>query len=219
MINNLELISKELKIEYNPDRNNIDSCKFISQSILQLSNNDMNSLFKKIKNNDDFYFNFFNIIAELKRNQLKNCQYLFVGQPYTLVLDKINIFFSNKYVLKDNQLEDLNKKVLSIDEFKKLSIRERLQNKKDQFDLNSNKSIYEDIKKIIINKIGESKKANIQINETPDLLYNNLVIGEVNDFICKKVLENTNIYIGVLFVRKERLDDLFEKFSDLNKNI
>ncbi len=40
-------------------------------------------------------FNFFCIVAELKRNQIRNCQYIFIGQTYSLLVEIISKYFLN----------------------------------------------------------------------------------------------------------------------------
>ena len=224
--NNLETISRDLKTEYKEDDNNISTCNKLASEILQLNKNDMNNLFKKLSNNKspDLYFNYFCIVAELKRNQLRNCEYLFIGQPYSLLIDIINKYFSNNLNNQNSDIEnkekqDLKQKILSIDEYKKLSVKERVQINKDQFDMNSINSIYEDFKKYIQNKIEENKKSGNKVSENADFLYKKFALDEFDEYMCKRILENNDIFTGILIVRKERLDDLYEKLNEYNKNI
>jgi len=157
---------------------------------------------------------------------MRNCEYVFIGQPYSLLIEIVNRYFANNSSLENSNhnevnenSNDINKRILSIDDYKKLSIKERLQINKDQFDLNNSNSIYEDFKKYIQNKIIEDKNRGNKVSENTDFLYKKFAIDEFNEYICKRVLENKDIFTGIIIVRKERLEDLYDKFYEFNKNI
>lgn len=237
LTNNLELIYHELKTDYNKEENSISTANQAAGSILKLPKVEMNNLFKKISlqnatqhiPNPDFYFNFFCIIAELKRRQMRNCDYICIGQSYTLLVDILARYFANNPNFNSNS-EDIknsqssndssDKKILTIDDYKKLSIRERVQINKDQFDVNSTHSVYEDIKNLLRDKINvHNNSCDFSLNENEDFLFNKYVINGFNEYLCKKILENPDIFTAIVIVRKERLDDLYEKLNEYNKNL
>jgi hypothetical protein len=180
----------------------------------------MYSALRKINNkinNPDFYFNFFCIIAELKRMQLKNCQYSSIGKNYSVLSDSINRFFKENYDL-NYSLNHSNKEneIMTIDDFKKLSIRDRMKIKDEKFEIDSINSIYDDLLKIIQKKIQEGKLKGKKINEKEHDLYNRFVIDEFNDGLCKNLFDNNEIFIALVIVRQERIADLLEKMNDYN---
>jgi hypothetical protein len=174
--------------------------------IEKLKPGDKKELFDSFKNNNsDFVFDYANIYAQNKQMKIKHCYTFVIGTSYSilrsLINKKLNLQDQKSYLVKD---------------VSKLSLKERLTYKKEQIDLNSKNNIYEDIKLYIEETVSENRK---NIDTNINNLYQGVVIDEVNDIMINNILDNKKIYVGLLIVRKERLNNLCVKLEEMNKKI
>ena len=170
--------------------------------------------FKKFENDKDFFYNFFMLSADtLCLKNSKNCASSFVGVDYGI----IKSYIKKKIILDENFSGE---KFISLDEMRKMTLKERLSIKNEQLTKNLNNNIYEDIQSYIKNEVKElvvTTKKNYEMNQNN--IFDQVVIKDVNNIIINNMLDNNRFYIGLLIVKNERLDHLYETLKEAKTGV
>lgn len=191
-------------------------------------------LFIKLKSdvhmNENLSFDYFNLYSDFIRKNIlgKKSSSLYAGVDFmrvkNMIRKKINSTLHNDQ--ENNSLE-----FVSLSDISKMSLKERIIYKQTQLDLNTKFNIYEDIREYIQKEISEAKEIDNITNiknynhkslldsNTIEDIFNQIVIKEVNDQIINNILNNSKLYIGLVLVRSERLENLFQKLNEFNINL
>lgn len=148
--------------------------------------------------NKDFVFDFYNLIIKEKEKLLKNTRYSIVCPNFGYLLSLIH------KTIKSKQIDDS----LTVKDITKMSLKERTAYKNQQFSINSQHNIYESI----IDYMKENQVYNVDI-------YNEIVFNEANQIISNNILNDKKLYLGLVIVRRERLNSLIEKLKESNNLI
>ena len=253
---NLDKIAEGDRINFFADLENISN--------YNISKENLNFISLK-----DVHFDMFNLWTDFKRNALlgNKCVSLTAGIDYlrlkSMIRKKLNLMQITNLVDKNNQKreDDRNnikeKDYSSLKDVSKMSIKERVQYKEHQLDMNSKFNIYEDIKEYINSEIKNeleilnlknkdrkgvgmdmdgvmslehkenreelsSISSNFNLSKIEadiDNIFNSVVIEEMNDIIINNILDNKKLYVGLVIIRKERLNNLYEKLQEYNKTL
>jgi hypothetical protein len=143
-------------------------------------------------------FDFFCIYSLYRLKTLsKHDKPISVGNEYIQVKSNIN---------KHLGIEESEQDNISLDKLSKMSLKERMDYKSKTTEINSLHNIYEDIQVYLREKSTSSKGV--------DKIYNEIVIDEVNETIANSILNNNDIYTGLIIVRRDRLDSLYDKLNE-----
>jgi hypothetical protein len=114
-------------------------------------------------------------------------------------------------------------------DYSKLSIKDRASYKQKQLDVNSSLDYIQDAKKYIESELRDiveiqnlNKNTQHKLKVTSDLInriYDDVVISEVNELILNNILDNKKLYLGIVIVRQERIENLYNKFIEYNNNL
>lgn len=182
-----------------------EKLRYLYNKILSVKSDNLETLLSYFMEQKDFGFDFINNFVHVKKmTKLKNCKEFNAGADYVVLKSMIN--------KKLNIVND-NKELVSLDDISKMSLKERMNYKDEQFEINSKHNIYDDIKFYLENEAKPKLKNETNIEK----VYNEVVIQETNDLILSNILNNKKIYIGLVIVRKERLQNLYEKLAEMNK--
>ncbi len=175
----------------------------------------------------DISFDFFNLLSDYKRRMgMKGSYASTVGADFIRVKSMIRGRFENGLCSKDNSKDNY----VTLNDISKMSLKERFAYKQNLMTANTQFTIYEDIKNYIKKEFNEKMEVkslfkkdndnntNIDMYLELDEVFDKVVIRDVNDIIVNNILNNNKLYIGVVFVRNERLDNLYDKFIDFNKH-
>jgi len=165
----------------------------------------------------------FNIYADQKRSILTSnkCFPFVAGVEYL----RLKAMLRKKIA----QYESHGDKYVGPTDYSKLSIKDRASYKQKQLDANSSLDYIQDAKKYIeaelkdiveIQNLNKNSQQKLKItSDLIDKIYNEVVISEVNDLILNNILDNKKIYLGVVVVRQERIENLYNKFIEYNNNL
>lgn len=192
----------------------IETINNLIREISTLNENDKIEILSNSKNNKDIFFDYFNLLVDYKRVSNSILPSI-VGIDYTMMKNLIRKKLNSEE--KDNEL-------ISLKDISKLSIKERNSYKNRQNELNYKNNIYEDIKEYISQQIEIYNKSASIINEKSlsidsDKLYEDIVINETNDVIINNLLDNKKLIVALVVIRKERLNNLYDKLNEYNQII
>jgi hypothetical protein len=226
----------------NPQENSqTENINYILKNISKLTEEERHALLSNIeKLNKNLPFDLFNLYTDYKRSTLtgNKCFPHSVGVEYTrvksLLRKKLNSDEdTDKRENNTQQVQPISDKYIGLKDISKMSIKERVSYKQNQLELNSKYDLYEDLKNYIEDELKkEAEIRNIKNQSTQQVVpakfdfqnqiqkyYNNVVINDMNEIIMNNILDNKKIYLGLVIVRKERLDNLYDKFIDYYKNL
>lgn len=189
----------------------------------------LSQITENLKDFKEIPYDFFNILTDFKKKTASNkafCFYAGVDFARLKAMVRKNINMLDNTNTNTNNISD-DKDYVGIEEIKKMSLKERFEYKEAQKEINTKFNLYEDIKEYIKEEINNRKAtkkllaktdlSNLE-NKNPDEIFNTIAIQEVNDILFNNILNNKNIYLALVIVRIERLENLYEKFAELNKN-
>jgi hypothetical protein len=133
-----------------------------------------------------------------------------LSKNYRLFLAGIDYFTLKSKIIKRN---NLNENLLYLTDISKMNLKERLDYKKEQEEINSNNTLYEDIYEFL-KSIEIKKDDNKKLEKSIDKLYNEIVINDINDIIINNILNNKDIYSALIIVKKDRFHNLYEKLVE-----
>jgi hypothetical protein len=220
-----------------------DNLNYILKNISKLSNEEKQEFLKKIQQiNKNLPFDLFNLYTDYKRSTLtgNKCYPHSVGVEYSrvksLLRKKLNSDENKDKSENNSQQSTKGDKYIGLKDISKMSIKERVSYKQNQLELNSKYDLYEDLKSYIDNELKkEDEIKNIKNQSNPhnervvptkldfhnqiQKYYNEVVLNDMNEIIMNNILDNKKIYMGLVIVRKERLENLYDKFIDYYKNL
>ena len=213
---NQEIITNELQKFKKENTSSRKINKNMFEEIENLNENEKILSFEKLQNNGlkDIFFNFSNSFLDYKikkicRNKLN---YECIGIDYLLIKSLIR-----KKINKEEDSEDM------LSKFNKMSLAHREDYKERKLEINSKYNIYEDILEYIEIQLTEQNDSEtdnkFEFKIKAKEIYDQIVLNEVSDLIINKILDNKSIYIGLVIVRDERLNNLYEKLKELKNNL
>jgi hypothetical protein len=207
MKNNSEIIIND--VIFNTNEN-------LLKHLIELEDESKYELINLLKNeisDKDLPFNLFNSICEYKRQKLAGgkISYIYSGLDYYTIKSIIRKRLKN---LSSDETDSRFEKNLSMSDISKMSLKERINFKEWQQDINSKYSIYEDIKHLIDKEMIETGEGQILNSQQ---IFDDIVIAHGNEILINNFLDNKKLYLALVIVRKERLDNLYEKMTELNK--
>jgi hypothetical protein len=219
-----------------------ENVNYVLKNISKLSDEEKEEFIKNIKKiNKNLPFDLFNLYTDYKRTTLtgNKCYPHSVGVEYSrvksLLRKKLNSVEIKDMSINPTQHSDSSDKFVGLKDISKMSMKERVSYKQNQLELNSKYDLYEDLKNYIENELKKEQEIkNIkihskdQVEKAPSIIdfnnqiqkyYNDVVINDTNEIIMNNILDNKKIYLGLVVVRKERLNNLYDKFIDFYKNL
>lgn len=207
------------------------------QSLINISDENRIKLFDNLKTKREIPFDFFLVYSEYKRNSLSGNKIhpLVIGGNYIMLKSMLRKRLLNK---NNNKEYDKNDKYISLDDISKLSLKDRVAYKNYQKEMNSKHNIYEDIKEYIKSELNsqndldklkslsiknDNNKENVllmdekKIETKVEEMYEKVVIQDLNEIMINNILDNKKIYMALVIVRSERLNNLYDKLIEHNE--
>jgi hypothetical protein len=169
--------------------------------------------FKNLSKEKDFFYNFLMSSADVMCKRYgKSCQSVFAGVDYGI----IKSYVKKKIILDE---EFLGEDTVSLEDLKKMTLKERLSVKKEEELKNLNKNIYDDIKTYISTEIKHKITSGKKFEINQDAFFDQVVIKDVNSIIMNNVISNKKAYVGLLIVSNERMEQLYELLKESKSNL
>jgi hypothetical protein len=168
----------------------------LMKTFLNFSETEKSKFLQKMSTRN-FTFDFFNIYSFFRMNGIsKQTRPAYIGIDYLQ--------------LKSNLIKKLNlnekDEFITLEQLSKMNLKERMDYKNSQLELNSLNNIYESVEKFLTNK-GINKDKTKQI-------VSEVVIEGVNETISNNILNSKELYTGLVLIRADRLDNLFNKLTE-----
>jgi hypothetical protein len=182
-------ILKERSVEPGDYYNFIEN---LMKTFHELNDNERVNFLNQYKGKNNFLFDFFNLYTFFRLKSMTK-----YGKPIYSGLDYLQI---KSNLIKKYNLNDKDD-YISLDQLSKMNLQERMEYKNHQLQVNSMNNIYDDLMSYMnIKGISGS-----QVEKA----YNEMILNEVNEAIINQIFNNKEIYTGVVIVKKERLESLF----------
>jgi len=169
--------------------------------------------FRKFENDKDFFYNLMILSADYYcRKNSSGCESVFAGVDYGIIKSYIK-----KKIILDEHFSGQDS--VSLEDLKKMTLKERLSLKKDQETKNMNNNIYSDIKRYITTEIKSviPSANNYEINH--DNLYEQVVIKDVNNILINNIISDKKFYVGLVVISNERFDHFVETIKETKNNL
>ena len=190
----------------------------ISQDLVPLlidqsKNSNKREKFKLFESDKDFFYNLLTLSANnLCRKNSKKCDSYFAGVDYGI----IKSYIKKKIIIDENfSGEDL----VSLSDLSKMTLKQRLSIKKEQNLKNLNNNIYEDVKSYINYEVFEHIQNSKKLEFNQNSLYEQVVIKDVNNILINNIMSNKSFYVGLVVVKNERFDNLYESLREIKSNL
>lgn len=237
------LVKKESLIEHvvkNTADNSDENLDSLLKKLGKLNEEERINIFKQVMEEGiksqsfpkDFIFDFVNLYSDYIRRMIsgKGSFPYYAGSDYmrlrALIRKRLNSFLNSGENSTDSDVQ------VTLEDIQKMSLKERFAYKQHQLEMNSKFNLYEDIKDFIREKIeNELEVEKIKRNNTSntlktdqmqsqvDEIFSQVAVQEVNELMINNTLNNNKLYVAVVLVRQERLQNLYEKFLEYNKNL
>jgi hypothetical protein len=172
------------------------------RAFYDLKDSDKTMFLGTFRDKNNFLYDFFNIYTFHRLKSISKH-----GQPLYAGLDFLQI---KSGLIKKYQLKDKDD-YISLDQLSRMNLKERLEYKNHQLEVNSLNNLYQSIDGYLVEK-GVDRSDRMRV-------YNETILNEVNEAVVNHILNNKEIYTGLVIVRKERLDSIYDKINEYVKLI